>query len=76
MVLPDVELRHGWLSFEDMGLMEAVMQNYLRRLNDIYFKHPFRVPVLDFDSLALIGGGNDVDAMRDRLEMVHRNEAG
>lgn len=59
-----------------MGFTEATEADYLRRLRDIYFRQVFRVPILDFHSLALINGGDAVGMVRDRLEMVHRDVEG
>ena len=74
--LPDIELRHEWLRYEEMGFTEVVETDYLKRLTDIYYRQVFRVPVLDLDSLGLIDGGDVVGTVRDRLEMVHRDVEG
>ena len=72
MDLPDTGIRHEWLRYEQMGLIEAMETDYLRRLRDIYYRKVFKVPMLDFGSLGLIDGVNAVGGMRDRLEMIHR----
>ena len=40
----------------------------------IFFRKIFRVPVLDFEGVGLINGGNAAASLHDRLEMVLRDE--
>ena len=70
MELPNVGHRHPWLRFETMGLTPETEAEYVRRLRAIFFRKIFRVPVLDFEGVGMIDGGNTAARIRERFGMA------